>query len=107
MTFPKNQQTRQRGKTLGEAGADEPFGFEPKPMLNEHHERKLLGGDGLRGSDKSQGELRDVDATWGQPSDRRERRRSLAASGRAAWRGCPRPAFDGAETGSLAGRIEA
>ena len=67
MTFPKNQQMRQRGKTLGEAGADEPFGFEPKPMLNEHHERNLLGGDGLRGSDKSQGELRDGDATLGQP----------------------------------------
>jgi len=67
MTFPKNQQTRQRGKTLGEAGADEPFGFEPKPMLDEHHERNLLGGDGLRGSDKSQGELRDGDATLVQP----------------------------------------
>ena len=69
MTFPKNQQTRQRGKTLGEEGADEPFGFEPKPMLDEHHERNLLGGDGLRGSDKSQGELRDMD-TRGQPADR-------------------------------------
>ena len=68
MTFHKNQQTRQRGKTLGEAGA-EPFGFDPKPMLNEHHERKLLGGHGLIGSDKSQGELRDVDAIRGQPSD--------------------------------------
>ena len=67
MTFPKNQQTRRRGQTLGEAGADEPFGFEPKPMLDEHHEGNLLGGDGLRGPDKSQGELRDVDATRGQP----------------------------------------
>src|SRR5215203_1430312 len=46
MTFPKNQQPRQRGQTVGEPGADEPFGFEPKPMLNEHHERNLLGGDG-------------------------------------------------------------
>ena len=43
---------RQRGRTLGEGGADEPFGFEPKPMLNEHHERNLLGGDGLRGSEQ-------------------------------------------------------
>jgi len=68
MTFPKNQQTRQRGKTLREAGA-EPFGSEPKPMLNAHHERKLLGGHGLIGSDKSQGELRGVDAIGGQPSD--------------------------------------
>ena len=76
MTFPKNQQTRQRGKTLGEAGA-EPFGFDPKPMLNEHHERKLLGGHGLIGSDKSQGELRDVDAIRGSRQMWRERRRSL------------------------------
>ena len=67
MTLPKNQQTRQRGQTLGEAGADEPFGFERKPMLGEHHERELLGGNGLRGPDKSQGELRDVDATRSQP----------------------------------------
>ena len=66
MTFPKNQQTRQRGQTLGEANADEPFGFERKHMLDEHHERELLGGNGLRGPDKSQGELRDVDATRGQ-----------------------------------------
>ena len=67
MTLPKNQQTRQRGQALGEAGADEPFGFERKPMLDEHHERELLGGNGLRGPDKSQGELRDVDATRGEP----------------------------------------
>ena len=69
MTLPKNQQTRHRGLTVGEAGADEPFGFEPKPMLDEHSERTLVGGDGLRGPDKSQGELRDVDATRGQPRE--------------------------------------
>jgi len=69
MTLPKNQQTRQRGQTVGEAGADEPFGFEPKPMLNEPHQHTLLGRDGLTGSDKSQGELSDVDATGGQPPD--------------------------------------
>ena len=67
-TSPKNQQTPQRGQVLGEASADEPLGFEPKPMLDEHHARNLFGGDGLRGSDKSQGELRDVDVTRGQPA---------------------------------------
>ena len=70
MTLPKNQQTRQRGQMLGEGGADEPFGFEPKPMLNEDHERdELHGGNGLRGADKSQGALRVDDATLGQPPD--------------------------------------
>jgi hypothetical protein len=72
MTLPKNQQTRQRGQTLGEAGADEPFGFEPKPMLDERDDRNLLGGDGLRGPDKSQGELRDVDVTRGSGGDHSE-----------------------------------
>jgi hypothetical protein len=32
--FPKNQQNRMRGQTLGEAGADWPFGFSAKPMLD-------------------------------------------------------------------------
>jgi hypothetical protein len=36
-------------------------------MLDEHQGGELLGGNGLRGPDKSQGELRDVDATLGQP----------------------------------------
>lgn len=38
-------------------------------MLDEPHERNLLGGEGLRGPDKSQGELRDVDATHGPPTE--------------------------------------
>jgi hypothetical protein len=69
MTLPKNQQTRQRSHTPGEADTDEPFGFEPKPMLDEHHKCHLLGGNGLRGEDKSQGELRDVDVTRGKAPD--------------------------------------
>jgi hypothetical protein len=57
----KNQINRSRGSILGEAGADEPFGFESKPMLDEHEQlyaRK--GGDGLRGEDKRQGALEDA-----------------------------------------------
>src|SRR6187399_3753869 len=42
MTFPKNQQTRERGQTLGEAGAEQSIGFARKPMLDEHQERSLL-----------------------------------------------------------------
>ena len=38
-------------------------------MLDEHQERSLLGGHRLRGPDKSQGELRDVDATRKQPRE--------------------------------------
>jgi hypothetical protein len=37
---PKNQQTRRRGDTLGEAGADWPMGFAAKPMLDEHRNSK-------------------------------------------------------------------
>ena len=61
----KNQQTRQRGQTFEEEDADQPFGFELKPMLDEYHERDLLGRDGLCGPDKSP----DVNATRGQPPD--------------------------------------
>ena len=72
----KNQINRSRGRTLGEAGADEPFGFESKPQLDEHrqlHARK--GGDGLPGEDKRQAALEDAsprgeshDATLGEQS---------------------------------------
>ena len=53
MPFPKNQQIRHRGEPLGQAGTDDPPGFESKPMLDEKH------GAGLRGSDKQQPALRD------------------------------------------------
>ena len=67
--LPKNQQTCEPGQTLGEDSADQPIGFARKPMLDEHQERSFLGGHGLRGPDKSQGELRDVDATRKQPRE--------------------------------------
>ena len=106
MTFPKNQQTRRRGQTLGEGGADQPFGFEPKHMLDEHHAGNLVGGDGLRGPDKSQGELRDVDATRGPPQGGSAEGRSAHQDAQhgADVRGKP---HDGAASGSLAGKIEA
>jgi hypothetical protein len=56
--FPKNQQNRRRGETLGEAGADWPFGFSVKPMLDEKPRRGE--GEGLRGDDKQQAALRDA-----------------------------------------------
>ena len=56
--FPKNQQNRMRGETLGEAGADWPFGFSAKPMLDERLRRD--DGAGLRTGDKGQDALRDA-----------------------------------------------
>jgi hypothetical protein len=50
----KNQVTRSRGGTFGEAGGDEPFGTEPKPMLDEHRQ------GGLRGEDKRQSAMVDA-----------------------------------------------
>jgi hypothetical protein len=50
----KNQVNRSRGSTVSEAGADQPFGFERKPMLDEHPK------GGLRGQDKRQAALEDA-----------------------------------------------
>ena len=54
--MPKNQQHRSR--------EDEGFGFERKPVLDERLRR---GRDALRGDDKQQEDLRDADASRGQP----------------------------------------
>jgi len=60
MTLPsqlKNQQTRLRGETLGEAGADWPMGFAPKPMLDERKNEKQDEMENKGDPDKSKGEL--------------------------------------------------
>ena len=50
----KNQINRSRGSTVGATGDDQPFGFERKPMLDEHPK------GGLRGQDKRQAALEDA-----------------------------------------------
>lgn len=64
----KNQINRSRSSTLGEAVADEPFGFERKPMLDKHQQHARKGGDGLRGEDKRQAALEDA-STRGESHD--------------------------------------
>jgi hypothetical protein len=63
MTLPsalKNQQQRSRGQDLGEANADHPYGATSKPMLDERQPAGTrIGGAGLSGPDKQQGDLRD------------------------------------------------
>jgi hypothetical protein len=81
MPFPKNQQIRQRGETLGEASADEPFGFESKPMLDEK-------GAGLKGLDKQQSALTDQSSNLREPIEGEPT--TVSASGSTAWGRCAR-----------------
>lgn len=63
----KNQQVRERGKTLGEAGADWSFGSTAKSEADEH---RAPNAGGLRGPDKRQSELRDEGrGTYSQPNE--------------------------------------
>jgi len=51
----KNQQTRERGQTVGEGGADWAMGSTAKPEADEHRTPRA----GLRGKDKQQDALED------------------------------------------------